>query len=272
MSDHAKFKREIEDGQRFRFGRNWRRFLDGVTNEKIVQAQLHLRMMLGSESLAGRSFLDIGCGSGLSSLAARRLGAKVTAFDYDPESVAASMELRSRESSGDSDWTISVASILDDKAMSGVTKHDIVYSWGVLHHTGDMWRAIDAAAAKVAPSGSFYIAIYNDQGWISRYWKTVKRAYNANSFFRTAIILFHAPYLFGARFLYRLATGRLHLERGMSMWHDMLDWLGGYPFEVSPPEAIVAFCGQRGFEAQKTVTCGNRHGCNEFVFRRSKGT
>jgi 2-polyprenyl-6-hydroxyphenyl methylase/3-demethylubiquinone-9 3-methyltransferase len=58
--------------------------------------------------------------------------------------------------------------------------------------------------------------------------------------------------------------------RGMSAIHDWKDWLGGYPFEVAKPGAILDFFRQRGFELRKLTTCGGGLGCNEFVFSRSE--
>lgn len=108
------------------------------------------------------------------------------------------------------------------------------------------------------------------RAWISRYWTLVKRLYNASAVARPLLVLVHCPYLFGARFAVRALSGRLMLERGMSLWHDMIDWLGGYPFEVAKPDAIVAFHRERGFAALRVKTCGRRHGCNEFVFERTR--
>ena len=55
----------------------------------------------------------------------------------------------------------------------------------------------------------------------------------------------------------------------MSRRHDLLDWVGGYPFEVATPEEVFAFCHDRGFELQELSTCGGGLGCNQFVFQHS---
>jgi 2-polyprenyl-3-methyl-5-hydroxy-6-metoxy-1,4-benzoquinol methylase len=270
MVDRAtsQFTASVESGERFTFGENWTRFIRLLDEERIAAACDSLGQMLQVRDLRGKRFLDIGSGSGLFSLAARRLGATVHSFDYDPQSVACTRELRRRYFPDDADWTVDEASALDPNYLRGLGQFDVVYSWGVLHHTGSMYPALGYAAERVADSGTLFIAIYNDQGWISRYWLAVKRRYNQSALFRGLLILFHMPYLYGARYAVRLLTGRAKLERGMSLWTDMIDWLGGYPFEVATPEGVFDFYRERGFELVRLKTCRGRMGCNEFVFRR----
>ena len=265
MMQHA---HEVAEGQRFEFGANWVRFLEVLNDERIAQAEKSLCDMLGVSDLLGKSFLDIGSGSGLFSLAARRLGAAVHAFDYDPQSVACTRELKRRYFPEDPQWIIEEGSVLDGDYLARLGQFDVVYSWGVLHHTGAMWEALGNVASLVAEGGRLFVAIYNDQGWISRYWHAVKRTYTHSTMMRWPLLLLHAPYLFGLRWFMRALTGRLALERGMALWHDMQDWVGGYPFEVAHPEAIFRFFRDRGFILREMKTCGGRQGCNEFVFVR----
>lgn len=263
---------EIAQGERFEFGANWARFLSGVSEDRIMQARESLCRMLGCEDLKGRRFLDVGSGSGLFSLAAHRLGAQVVSFDYDPQSVACTRALRERyAASAGEGWRIEEGSALDRTYLDSLGQYDIVYSWGVLHHTGQLWPALDNVAPLVAPGGQLFIAIYNDQGWVSRYWTFVKRAYVGSRVLRWPLLLLHAPYLFGLRWLARRLSRRERLERGMQLWYDMVDWVGGYPFEVARPEAIFDFYRDRGFVLQALKTCGGRHGCNEFVLKRPQG-
>lgn len=259
---------EVLRGERFRFGENWWRFLSVLNEERIATARSSLAGFLGVTRLDGRRFLDAGSGSGLFSLAARGLGADVVSFDYDPRSVACTRELKSRYHADDAGWRIGEGSVLDGEYLASLGRFEIVYSWGVLHHTGAMWQAIGNLADLVEPGGAFFIALYNDQGWVSGYWRRVKRCYASGAFGSFAVIAFHVPYLIGARVVARGLTGRLKLERGMSLWHDMIDWLGGYPFEVARPEEVIQFMRGRGFGLQRQRTCGRRHGCNEFVFVR----
>lgn len=273
----ATSQQEIAAHERFAFGENWRRFLSVLDEKRILRAEDSLRRMLEVADLRGKTFLDIGCGSGLFSLAARRLGARVHSFDYDPESAACAQELRRRYFPQDPEWQIEVGSALDPAYLTSLGFFDVVYSWGVLHHTGAMWPALGNAAGIVAPGGKLFIAIYNDQGNISNRWRTIKRTYNRlpNSwrFLVTIPVLVH---LYWRRTLKDVLRGRPFEswrnegeERGMSPWWDLIDWVGGYPFEVAKPEAILDFYLQRGFTLKRLSTCGGSLGCNEFVFLRT---
>jgi 2-polyprenyl-6-hydroxyphenyl methylase/3-demethylubiquinone-9 3-methyltransferase len=253
---------------RFGFGQNWSKYLSVLTENRVREAESSIVEMLGGIPVEGLSVLDIGSGSGLFSLAVRNMGAAVTSFDYDQNSVACTERVRETYRQGDKDWHISQGSVLDQKFMSSLGKFDLVYSWGVLHHTGQMWMALDNAIDCVGEKGRLLIALYNDQGWISHYWTVVKRIYNAGMPGRLAMILLHAPYLLGARYISRLFSGR-KLERGMSLWYDMLDWLGGYPFEVAKPVEVIAHVQSKGYTLVKSRLCGTRHGCNEFLFQKT---
>lgn len=271
---------EVAQGARFEFGENWRRFLATVDDERMRRAENALRDMLETSSLAGRRFLDIGCGSGLSSLAARRLGATVHSFDYDPSSVACTRELRRRYCGEDAGWTVEEGSVLDREYLAGLGLYDIVYSWGVLHHTGRMWEALDNVHSLVAPGGRLFIAIYNDLGSRSARWRTIKRTYNRLPaplrlpFAITVSAPDEAKALIRA--LLRGRPGE-YVERwrqpstvrGMSRWRDIVDWVGGYPYEVATPEAIFDFYRARGFTLARLLAGGVGLGCNEFVFIRT---
>jgi len=263
-----------EGERRFEFGENWARFLATVDAARIGRSEASLREMLECDRLDGVTFLDIGSGSGLSSLAARRLGASVHSFDADPASVACTRTLRDRYCGGDARWTVEEGSVLDRDYLSRLGQFDVVYSWGVLHHTGRMWEAIDHAAALVKPRGRLFIAIYNDQGRATRGWAMVKRAYHRLPRpLRFSIVWPVALWIWGPptlRDVVALRPGHTWRHygtaRGMSPWHDLVDWVGGYPFETAKPEAVLARCRARGFQLIRLATCAGRFGCNEFVF------
>lgn len=273
MATHAL---EVSHGDRFEFGANWTRFLELLDEARIAAAERSLREMLGVDDLAGQRFLDIGSGSGLFSLAARRLGATVHSFDYDPQSAACTKELKRRYFPSAADWTVAEGSALDREYLERLGKFDIVYSWGVLHHTGAMWDALENAIQPVAPDGRLFIAIYDDQGTQSERWRAVKRAYCTSSKPVRALILgWCLLYCWGKPVVVDCLKGRpFHRwrhygegsARGMSPWRDLVDWVGGYPFEVATPGEILDFYLKRGFMLEKLAT--SHGGCNEFVFRR----
>jgi 2-polyprenyl-3-methyl-5-hydroxy-6-metoxy-1,4-benzoquinol methylase len=268
--------REVAAGDRFEFGENWSRFLKIIDDDRIRQAENSLSTMLASP-LAGKSFIDVGSGSGLFSLVARRLGARVHSFDYDAKSVACTRELRRRYFTDDPSWTIDQASALDPKYLSSLGKFDVVYSWGVLHHTGAMWQALENVAGLVADGGTLFVAIYNDQGKFSRRWTRLKKFYNRSPkpvkflcVFGSCAVLWWRPLLKDLVHLRPFDSWRrAGRARGMSAWWDAVDWVGGYPFEVAKPEQIFDLYRRRGFVLDKMRTEGGDLGCNEFVFSKS---
>lgn len=266
---------EVARGQRFKFGKNWRRFLESMSEERAQTAVASLRKMLGRDTLSGLRFLDIGSGSGLFSLAAHRLGANVTSFDYDSDSVGCTEEMRRRYAPDSTDWTILQGSVLDPGFMQSLGRFDIVYSWGVLHHTGAMWKAIDAALERVAPGGWFFVAIYNDQGVWSQRWTKIKRYYCSGPIGKLVVCSTFIPYQLArdlaADIVWRRNPWKRYSEygraRGMSPVRDWFDWLGGYPFEVAKPEEIILPLSGRGYRLINLVTQGGTCGCVEYVFR-----
>jgi len=266
---------QAEEDGRFRFGWNWRRFVEKVGVEHIRKAEDALAWWFPGGGLAGRSFLDAGSGSGLSSLAAVRLGAaRVHSFDFDPESVASTSALRARFSPDASGWTIEQGSLLDEAYLRSLGQWDVVYSWGVVHHTGAMWGALDRLSGLVSENGKVLVAVYNDQGLPSRLWWRVKRLYNSGYLGRVVVLALGLPGLAVGGVFHDLARGRSPVvryraqERGMTALTDWIDWLGGYPFEFAKPDAVTRFFGERGLQLERDRTVGNKLGCNEFLFRK----
>ena len=235
--------------------------------------------MLEMESLEGTTFLDIGSGSGLFSLAARRLGAKVHSFDFDSNSFACAQELRNRYFPNDLNWRVEQGSALDADYIESLGKFDIVYSWGVLHHTGEMWRALENAVIPTRKGSKLFIAIYNDTGSQARRWHWIKKTYcGLPGILKTPFAVAVSAPSEAKKLVGSIVTGKpktyIHTwtryknGRGMNRWHDIIDWVGGFPYEVASVDEIFEFYKSKGFSLSKVKSGGVGLGCNEFVFER----
>ena len=271
--------REVDSGERFEFGKNWTAFLSVLDDDRIQRAERSLSEMLQLDDLTGKTFLDIGSGSGLFSLAARRLGATVTSFDFDTNSVACTNELKKRFFADDDNWTIEQGSVLDEVFIAKLGEYEIVYSWGVLHHTGNMWAALENASRCVNEDGLLFIAIYNDTGSQSERWRRIKSAYcSLPSFLKTPFAIAVSAPSEIKRFLGFVFRGKpigyfsewksYRNARGMNRWYDIIDWVGGFPYEYAGPSSLFTFFRERGFTLVN-MKCDNVGlGCNEMVFRK----
>jgi len=266
----------MSEDSRFGFGKNWAAFLSSIDENKIQIAINSLKSALKIENLNGKKVLDIGSGSGLFSLAASRLGAEVVSIDFDIDSVACTQHLKTTFGAENSNWKIMQGSVLDEEFMSSLGKFDGVYSWGVLHHTGEMDNAIRIARQSVIKGGWFFISIYNDQGGASRRWLAVKALYNKlPKIVRPVYVFIIAAWnetIFAIKNLLQLRNpfrkkNKESDYRGMSIWYDWVDWVGGFPFEVATPERIIIPLHEEGFVLSHLTTHTNGWGCNEYIFQ-----
>lgn len=273
----------------FSFGKNWNDFIKKYyKQERLDEAIKSLKELYGMDTFEGKTFLDIGCGSGLFSLGAYKMHAKsITSFDIDPYSVQCGQYLHHKENDP-ANWRVLYGSILDTEWLKqNIENADIVYSWGVLHHTGAMWDAIHNASQFVNPGGKFIIAIYNKviHKHGSEFWWKTKKKYNDRGKFGKKIMeiayvaafLLH-PITHARKPKHILGIPKNLMEkilyiknykssRGMNWWTDVKDWLGGFPYEYATREEITEFCEKRGFKLEKTLP-NDGTGCNQFLFSK----
>jgi 2-polyprenyl-6-hydroxyphenyl methylase/3-demethylubiquinone-9 3-methyltransferase len=255
-----------EKNPAFDFGANWQRFSQGSLDSlKFEEAFNSLDQLIGHEKIKGSSFLDIGCGSGIFAIAASLAGArKVLGIDISKESIAVSISNKKRfANQGIIDFFHK--SILDDDIWQ-LGQFDIVYSWGVLHHTGDMWKAIDIASQLVSPNSLFVIAIYNKH-WSCKIWKPIKRFYNiVPAIIQRLMVWVFFIIIATAKLLVTHKNPFKKQKRGMSFYYDVIDWVGGYPYEYASRDEVINHVGKLGFKCIKSVKPVVPTGCNEFVF------
>ena len=261
----------------FEFGQNWQEFLESLTDERTETAGQSLLDFLQLTDLEGRSFLDIGCGSGLFSYCAHRLGAsRVESFDVDALSVKCCEHMHEREGQPDT-WRVSHGSVLDNGFMKELGQFDVVYAWGCLHHTGHMWRAIENAADCLAPGGLFYLAIYNDKrsGLLnSKNWLRIKQLYNRSPGIGKRVM----EWIYGASLLLSKLlrfknpvryVREYQQKRGMRWSRDLTDWIGGYPYESASVQNLFDFIrAKRPDLYLANLNTAKGLGCHELLFKR----
>ncbi|MDZ4226426.1 MAG: class I SAM-dependent methyltransferase [Patescibacteria group bacterium] len=259
----------------FEFGKNWQKYVEGHFGEEALERSMEsLRTFLPVE-LTGKTFVDVGCGSGIHSLAALKLGARrVVSFDADPHSVEATRRLKAA-TAPEAPWEVLQGSMLDTEFLATLGRFDVVYCWGVAHHTGNLWTALDNLQRLLEADGVLFVAVYNEVvGRLgSAWWLRVKRRYNSLSLAGKKI--FEWGYI-SFNFLKLILHGvnpfkvmrDYKRKRGMSWKIDLVDWLGGYPYEYARPEEIFSFYKeQHGMELVRLKTT-QYIGCNQFIFTR----
>ncbi|HAW50654.1 TPA: class I SAM-dependent methyltransferase [bacterium] len=266
---------------RFPFGKNWEEFLERYfSQERVEQAKRSLLEFLELPTLEGLYSLDIGCGSGLFSLAAYELGAsKIISFDIDPFSVRCCQRLWGMKGNP-KNWEVMEGDILNEAFVSKLEPADIVYSWGVLHHTGNMWKAIERAGSLVKPGGLFYIALYNKrlERKGSRYWLKVKKRYNKSPMIVKRIMeLTHIirytiiPQVIRLKNPFEYVKNYDKTSRGMGFYTDLKDWLGGLPYEFATVCEVFRFCHKKlGFKLKNLKSAQGLEN-NEFLFVKTQG-
>ena len=274
------WEKEIKRGNRFRFGENWTNFIKDTLDENTINGAIdstQIALKNAGLSFENLNIIDIGCGSGLFSLVALRLGAKhVTCFDYDPDSVNCTRELLNSQKFSEDNFTCMEGDILDEKFIKSLGKFDLVYSWGVLHHTGNLNKAIRNAAVLVRDRGSLFVALYQ-KTFLDYFWKIEKKLYSRSNQSIQSIISFlwitKTKISFAFKGLsFDEMVSSYKSKRGMNYYKNVHDWLGGYPYEGISPKNYIDLISSLGFEKSYLSLPGKywslSSGCNEYIFRK----
>ncbi|RJQ31193.1 class I SAM-dependent methyltransferase [Candidatus Parcubacteria bacterium] len=259
----------------FKFGKNWLRFLDTKNQEqRLAIAVDSIKTFMGVENLNGKVFIDAGCGSGFFSLAAWKLGAEVISFDLDPECVTCCEYYKKKYAFNPGNWTILKGSVLDRNFLATLPKGDVVYSYGVLHHTGNLKQAMENVETLVKDRGYLYIAIYNKvygrNG--SKCWQKRKARYNRLPIFLQWLMV--VKYLIRNGFIPEILNGKNPLKewqeykvkRGESKWVDAIDWVGAYPYEFLRPDEVFNFY-KKNYDLVNLLT-KNTLALNVYLFKK----
>lgn len=229
LEEFTNYVDNLSDSGEFSFGFNWVDYVQKILSEPIIEIHRQDLNRIYDEAgldIKGLNIIDIGSGSGLSSLALLRLGAKsIHSIDVDPYSVEASKLTKFKFGNNAENWNIEHKSVFDND----LGKYDLVYTWGVLHHTGDLSRAIDQAVNSVADNGYLHVALYRSGPNYPAH--LAQKQYFA-SLDRKGKIEYLYNYTGGNPYMFNLDN------RGMNTFHDALDWLGGLPYEVYNPDEL----------------------------------
>jgi len=172
----------------------------------------------------------------------------VYSFDFDQHSVEAT-KFCWRIADEPGNWIVGKGSILDKSFIKSLGQYDIVYAWGVLHHSGSLWHAMKNAFTLVKPGGILWISIYakgpryNDD-------LAMKKKYNSSSnFVKRCMVVKRIAVIMLARIkhLQNPFTWNERRQRGMNVYNNIVDWFGGLPYEVASEDEVVKFTRKSGF-------------------------
>jgi len=260
----------VETG--FDFGANWQRYsLNALTADRVEEARADFSTLTEEIDLNSKTFLDVGFGQGLISFTAARAGAKVYSLDISPRCLEA-LEVTAQffDSSIREKLDITVGSILSNETVQSLLEkngdgYHVVHAWGVLHHTGDLRGAFANCVKLLGGQGTLIIAIYN-RHWSSPIWKLIKRLYcAAPAIVQKLLVAIFTPIIFVAKFLVT-RENPMSTERGMEFFTDIVDWVGGYPYEYASVEEMRSLGNEHGLKLVRVSPASVPTGCNEFVF------
>jgi 2-polyprenyl-6-hydroxyphenyl methylase/3-demethylubiquinone-9 3-methyltransferase len=269
----------LKDRKHFAFGKNWDLYSRQINPQHVENSKKDLIGLIQFESLEGMTVLDIGSGSGIHSLSMMLLGCRdLVSLDYDSDSVSTTKRILS-DKIFKGDFQVIQADILKHIPELDGRTFDLVYSWGVLHHTGDMMKGIDRSIGYVKPGGLIALALYRKTLFCS-IWRIEKLVYSKSPKFLQNLIQKFYELVFALQTY--LKTGKTFgsykrgylQKRGMEFSSDVHDWLGGYPYESIDPKYLIKYMEQLGFTMLNSHIAKKQigilgSGCDEFLFKNN---
>jgi SAM-dependent methyltransferase len=254
----------------FDFGKNWEEYSNNALDEtSLKEAENSLAELLGPDGLSGKSFLDVGSGSGIFSIAAARNGStKIIGLDVNPKCIEVAVKNAQVYLKGSTKPEFVLLSVLNNDGINELGKFSIVYAWGSLQFTGAMYKAIENTAGCVEDGGTFVLAVYNKH-FTSPIWKIIKKIYNISpELIKRFMVYFFSVLIYIAKYIVT-GSNPLKQRRGMNFFYNVIDWLGGYPYEYASVDEIKTFVGKLGFETVKMIPPDVPTGCNEFILKKN---
>jgi len=267
----------LKDKKHFAFGENWDLYSRQIDSRHIENSKKDFIGLTHLDCLEGMKVLDIGSGSGIHSLSMMLLGCKnLVSLDYDFDSVSTTKRVLSGKIFK-GDYQVIQADILKHIPELDGHTFDLVYSWGVLHHTGDMMKGIDESVRYVKPGGLIALALYRKTLFCS-FWKIEKFIYSKSPKLLQRVVQKSYELVFALHTY--LKTGQTFgsykhdylQKRGMEFSRDVHDWLGGYPYESIDPKYLIQYMQLMGFSLVNSNIAKKQigilgSGCDEFLFK-----
>jgi SAM-dependent methyltransferase len=156
--------KHLPGGDNLLSDRNWRENVD-----KFILDELQMTR----EQIRGKRVLDAGCGQGRWSYGFIKLGATVRGIDTSVSAIKYANEHLKRTTPP---ARFCVLNVLDERQLSKVfnnAEFDIIWCWGVLHHTGDPEKGFDNLVKLLKPGGTIHLYLYGKKSFVNKFWRRV---------------------------------------------------------------------------------------------------
>jgi 2-polyprenyl-3-methyl-5-hydroxy-6-metoxy-1,4-benzoquinol methylase len=140
-----------------------REYYDEVEARKYF-VEPHIPRFAEFDRWNGKKVLEIGCGIGTDTINFARAGAQVTAIDLTEQSLEVARQ-RAKVFGLEDRIRFLQANAEKLSETVPVERYDLVYSFGVIHHTPDPSRVLDEIRKYVTPESTVKVMVYNRWSW-----------------------------------------------------------------------------------------------------------